>query len=235
MTINANTAVIRRPYGGKLLAALAGINLLVIGLLTFWEMILDYGVWGNLFPLLIVASGAVLLWPSERAVRIAGALIFAAGVLAQYTHLAVGMAAQFQVILAVLLILLGAVMVAGAALLARRGRGDPLESSAVVLGERIDTIGGQFKGRAATTLFGTTAIDLTGAAPAGAQVVEINAATLFGKTGIKLGREWRVELRATALMGDQRVAARPPGAEPAHTLVVTGFTICGGLSIGYEA
>ena len=210
-----------------------GVNLIGIGTLTFWEVLLDYGVWENLFPLLIMASGAVLLRPSDLVVRILGVAIILNGVLAQYATLVGDVNDLFVLLWSLLMVLFGLGLLV--LFFVRRGGagGSDTESTTVVFGERNDTISGEFKGRSATSIFGTTRIDLTQATATAP--VEVNVTTILGETRIALSREWRVDLRATTLLGEQRAAPQFPDAEPMYTLVVTGLTAFGDLSVTYEA
>ena len=77
-------AACRRAVAMKWAGVLWGSTMAGIGMLTLGDALLDYEVWENLFPLLIVINGAVLLLVSNIAVRILGGTIALNGALLQY-------------------------------------------------------------------------------------------------------------------------------------------------------
>jgi hypothetical protein len=86
-----------------------------------------------------------------------------------------------------------------------------------------------FRGGELTAFMGGCEIDLRQAAIHGEAVIDVFA--MWGGIEIRVPDEWRVIGRVTPIMGGFEDKTRPPRGAAAHTLVIRGFVLMGGVEV----
>ena len=86
-----------------------------------------------------------------------------------------------------------------------------------------------FRGGELTAFMGGCDIDLRQAAIHGEAVIDVFA--MWGGIDIRVPDDWRVIGRVTPIMGGFEDKTRPPRGAAAHTLVIRGFVLMGGVEV----
>jgi hypothetical protein len=229
----------RVPDVGRLLLGLSILTLGVLFLLGSADVIDAGQVIDDWWPAVIVGVGVVALVERPPAVM-RGLVLMAlgAGLLLFTTGTVEGNAWDF--------IWPAAIIVTGLVIVAHwSGRAIPgapvahgheiVRSTAILGGPNIVCTSTSFRGAWLTAILGGISLDLRAAelAPEGAA---INATVAFGGVEILVPKGWRIDVRATPILGgvDDKTDHSVPPAEDAPTLRIDAVAVFGGVDIKTE-
>jgi predicted membrane protein len=100
---------------------------------------------------------------------------------------------------------------------------------AVVGGVKTSSQSQSFKGGELTAIMGGCEVDLRQAAINGEAVIDVFA--MWGGIEIKVPEQWNVSVRVTPLLGGVENKTRPLSGATAHTLVLRGMVVMGGVEV----
>ena len=184
------------------------------------------------WPLGIVAIGLLKLWQARGTNGgVAGALFVVAGLwllAGSLDFLHINILSAWPL----LLVLVGASMVWR---VTQEGRARPADSNAwmsavaILGGVTRGTNSPAFRGGDLTAVMGACEIDLRQAAIEGEALIDVFA--LWGGIDLRVPEDWTVVGRVVPLLGGYEDKTRPPKGATAHTLIVRGFAIMGGVEV----
>ena len=188
----------------------------------------------NYWPTAIILLGAVKLWQRRAAhgSGLTGGLLILVGIWLQLEVLDY-VDQSIVTFWPVLLVLVGGALVwqglrarpaAGGA-----SGGSTITAMAVLAGVERGSNATAFRGGELTAFMGGCEIDLRQAAIHGEAVIDVFA--MWGGIAITVPDDWRVIGRVTPLMGGFEDKTRPPRGATAHTLVIRGFVLMGGVEV----
>ena len=188
----------------------------------------------NYWPSGLILLGAAKLWQgrTEHGSGLTGGLLMVIGIWLQLEVLDYVDQSIFSLWPLLLVIAGGALVWQG--LRGRSGRLAPssdasINAIAVLAGVERGNNSAAFRGGELTAFMGGCEIDLRQAAIHGEAVIDVFA--MWGGIDIKVPDDWRVIGRVTPIMGGFEDKTRPPRGASAHTLVVRGFVLMGGVEV----
>lgn len=186
------------------------------------------------WPSGLILLGIARVWQGRtyQGSGLSGALLIAAGAWLQLEVLDYVDQSLFSLWPVLLVIAGGALVWQG--IRGRSGRlgptsGATINAIAVLSGVERGSNSTAFRGGELTAFMGGCEIDLRQAAIHGEAVIDVFA--MWGGIDIRVPENWRVIGRVTPIMGAFEDKTRAPQGATAHTLVVRGFVLMGGVEL----
>src|SRR5687768_6190171 len=215
-----------------------GLVVMVIGILFTLDNlnIMDGGLYlSRYWPTGLIAIGAAKMLESRQRGSgvMSGALFAAAGTWLLLHNLEL-IEASFLDFWPVLLVIAGVMIVwqgmhVGRVRPAGADHDSVISAIAVLSGINRGSRSSSFRGGELTAFMGACEIDLRQASIDGEAVIDVFA--MWGGVEIQVPDDWRVIGHVTPLLGGFDDKTRPPQSASAHTLIVRGVVIMGGVEI----
>ena len=106
---------------------------------------------------------------------------------------------------------------------------DTINAIAILSGVNRGSNSNSFRGGELTAFMGGCEIDLRQAGVNGEAVIDVFA--MWGGIEIQVPENWRVIGRVTPIMGGFEDSTRPPQGASAHTLIIRGVVLMGGVDV----
>jgi len=184
------------------------------------------------WPVGLIAIGLVKVWQSRGTTGGVGGFLFIVAGLWLLADALEIVEVSLRRLWPLVLVLVGASLVWRGT---QEGRARPADSSAwlsavaILGGVTRGTNSPAFRGGDLTAVLGGCEIDLRQASIDGEALIDVFA--LWGGIDLRVPEDWTVVGRVVPLLGGYEDKTRPPKGAAAHTLVVRGFAIMGGIEV----
>lgn len=218
-------AALRITTGAVITIIGAGALLGALDLIPFW------GWFSHWWPSLIIVAGAFVLISDLRRNYLWGCVLLVVGALLLLRSLSIVSFDFFSLIVPILVIAAGLSMMTQAKNRKNISVGDKQSDNiaAIFSGSESANSSKNYTGGSVSAMFGGAMLDLRDAKIKDTATLDIS--TLCGGIELRVPREWRVVVKATAIAGGIENRAYITTDEKAPTLVVTGTVILGGVEI----